>query len=81
MSVTPYDRNTFLVTSRTRPEIEHLVDLSDKTCSCEGALDFGTTNPSEPCWHIEQAIQFRAKATKPKRRSYSPFALLLCPTT
>lgn len=58
MSVEPYDINTFLVQSRTREDVKHIVDLSDFTCSCESALDFKTSSPRDPCPHIEAAIYY-----------------------
>lgn len=81
MTVTPRDIGTYLVTSRTRAEIEHLVDLSDMTCSCEAALDFETTSPVAPCAHVEAAIAFRAAAKPARRRPAPAFALLRLKTT
>lgn len=78
MTVTPYDIGTYLVTSRTREDVEHLVDLSDLTCSCEAALDFANTTPENPCAHVEAALAFRAGAKRHRPRQSSPFALFHC---
>lgn len=58
MTVTPHDTNTYLVTSRTRPDVSHLVDLSTHPakCGCEHVLDFNGTH----CAHIEAAIMHKA---------------------
>lgn len=81
MTVTAYNPGQFLVTSETRDEIEHLVDMSDLTCSCEAALDFATRTPSDPCKHILAVIATKAKKTPARRRQGSPFALLNCKRT
>lgn len=74
MTVTPHDRDTFLVTSRTEPEVEWLVDLSTMECSCPGAMEFAATSPQHPCAHIEAAMAF---AHKPPPRKRQPFTFFM----
>lgn len=50
MSVIPHDRGTFLVESRSRPDEHHIVDIEEKTCSCE-AFQFHQT-----CQHLEKLM-------------------------
>ena len=54
MSVEPLDNGTFLVSSRSRPGLQHLVDLcwqespKDKPtirCGCESSFIYGRTCP------------------------------------
>lgn len=78
MTVRPHDIGTYLVTSETRDDIEHLVDLSTMECSCEAALDFALRSPSDPCKHILAVIATQAKKTPARPRQGSPFALLNC---
>lgn len=75
MTVTPYNPGQYLVTSRTKDEVEYLVDLNTMECACPGALDFATTSPEHPCAHIEAAIHFRAGAKPHIPRPGSPLAI------
>lgn len=67
MTCTLYNPGQYLVTSRTRAGIEHLADIVEMTCSCEAALDFATTGPTNPCAHLEAALAHHHGA-----RSYRP---------
>lgn len=80
LRVQKHDIGTYLVSSRTRDEIEHLVDLSDNTCSCEAALDFKTTTPEHPCAHVEAALAFDSGQKLTRRNGGSPTASLGCKT-
>jgi len=79
MTVTPHDIGTFLVSSRTREDIEHLVDLTNAAepqCSCESFMDFKTSGSKTPCAHIEKALHFQS-GNKPNTATRgSIFALL-----
>lgn len=50
MKVTPFDRNTFLVESRSRPDEHHITDIEEMTCSCEG-FQFNKT-----CQHLKAVM-------------------------
>lgn len=75
MNVEPYDRNTYLVQSRTREDVKHIVDLDEMTCSCEAAMEFMTTSEKAPCHHIESALAFRADIGTTETTS-NPLAIL-----
>lgn len=75
--IRPHDANQYWVPSRTRADMEHLVDLSDMEnpeCSCEAFMDFSTT---KFCGHIESALAFHFNA-QPKPSGGLPFAILSC---
>lgn len=74
LRVTPYNENSFLVSSRTDDESEYLVDLNSMECGCPGALEFGSTDPLHPCAHVEAAMAFAHRA-KPRQRQ--PFTFFL----
>lgn len=73
MTVVAHDIGTYLVSSRTEPEVEWLVDLSTLECSCPGALEFGATSPDHPCVHIEAAMAFAHQAKPRKREPFTFF--------
>lgn len=75
MTVTPYNPGQYLVTSRTRAEVEHLVDITTGECSCEAALDFKTTTPDHPCAHVEAVYAFIGGAKPHRPRPSSPLAI------
>lgn len=63
MSVTPYDQGTFLVSSRSRPEMQHLVDLAyceepwmkpRPYCGCEDCH----AKDGHICKHIEAVVAY-----------------------
>jgi hypothetical protein len=47
MNITPHDIGTFLVESRSRPDEVHIIDVNDRTCSCE-SFQFNKT-----CQHLK----------------------------
>jgi len=57
--VTPHDRNTYLVKSRTDAEVEYIVDLSAMRCGCPAALEYAADGKQVFCWHLERAVMFR----------------------
>ncbi len=79
LRVRKQDLTTFLVQSRTRDDVEHLVDALEGTCSCEAMLDFATATPENPCAHVEAVIMFLAGAKPHRPRRSSPFAILNAP--
>lgn len=69
MSVIPFDNGTFLVSSRSRPGMQHLVDLcwqdspKDKprpACFCE-AFAANEKTKGQPCAHILAAVDYEIK--------------------
>lgn len=75
MTVQPYNPpDSFLVSSRTEPEVEYLVDLAEMTCGCPGALEFGSSSPDHPCAHVEAAMAF-VHQSKPRARA--PFTFFV----
>ncbi len=76
MTVTPHDIDTYRVSSRTREDIEHIVDLSNPKkpqCSCEAVMDFKTQTF---CAHIEKALHFQNGNPIQPAAQGSIFALL-----
>jgi hypothetical protein len=76
MTVTPHDIGTYRVSSRTRAEIEHIVDLSNPKnpqCSCEAVMDFKT---QIFCAHIERAL-FHQSGKPTKRENHGSILALL----
>jgi hypothetical protein len=57
--VTPHDRNTYLVKSRTDAEVEYIVDLAAMRCGCPAALEYAADGKQVFCWHLERAVMFR----------------------
>lgn len=80
MTITPYNPGQYLVSSATRAEVEHLVDVVEMACSCEAALDFGTRGPNDPCSHL-QAVLAMGSRKPAKRRTASVLALFKCKRT
>ena len=64
-SVTPIGRLHFLVSSRSRPQVEHVVDLEPEYeegglkfwCSCE-RFEVNTHHHHAPCHHLQAAVDF-----------------------
>lgn len=53
-----YTRNTFLIQSKTREDVSHLIDIEgfdgeDIYCSCEAFV----LGKQHPCQHIKQLIE------------------------
>jgi len=64
MTFQPFDIGTYLVKSRTRPEVTHILSLlgEDQGCSCE-AYDF--THPFSTCAHYREALKRRRQGRLP----------------
>lgn len=73
MNVVKYNSDSYLVSSRTEDEVEYLCDLSDMTCSCPGALEFGSSSPEHPCAHVEAAMAHAHRATPRHRTAFTFF--------
>lgn len=59
LDVEPYDTGTFLVSSQTRRDVRHIVDLEANRCSCEWSLQFGQdTATKQPCAHLKRVRQW-----------------------
>jgi hypothetical protein len=62
----PGERMRFMVHSRSRPDVVHLVDVQEKTCSCEQhqfvvapALKRGQRmEHGNWCWHMRRAREY-----------------------
>lgn len=73
MKITPHDAGTYLVESRTRPGEHHIVDVIEKTCSCE-SREYERIQ----CDHLAEVIRHHEGITPPKPAS--PFAMARCKT-
>lgn len=51
--VIPHDIGTFLVRSRSVPDVWHSVDVNEQTCTCESYEFRSVREPAHKCWHLQ----------------------------
>lgn len=73
MKIVPYNPGQYLVESRSRPGEHHIVDVIEKTCSCESKEFEGVQ-----CDHLAAVIRHHEGITPPEPAS--PFAMARCKT-
>lgn len=76
MTIRRYDLRRFFVSSRTRQDVEHLVDTEEAACSCEACLDFATEEEPKMCAHLEAAIAYETGSTE-HQNNEQPLCLIL----
>lgn len=64
MIITPRDRGTYLVQSRTDAEDSYIVDVNELTCSCDQFTRYKTASAENPCAHLEQALVIHHRALR-----------------
>jgi len=65
MKIAPHDNGTYLVESVSRPGEVHIVDVDERTCSCERHH----FTKGQSCAHLEAALRFHFKPKRPKSGS------------